>query len=123
MIVMPLEWVLGRDRVGNMPPRKSASSQNSETNNDVPSPLEGLPLMNAEGLYRYLETLAGLVECQARAIETQALGKPSSSKGSSFDDFKKLNCFEALKTSYATFMLDKKADHWWRVTKRLLEDQ
>ncbi|RVW93852.1 hypothetical protein CK203_028252 [Vitis vinifera] len=39
---------------------------------------------------RYLETLAGLVECQARPIETQALGQPSSSKGSSFDDFKKL---------------------------------
>ena len=26
------------------------------------------------------------------------------------------------KTSYATFMLDKKADHWWLMTKRLLED-
>ena len=46
--------------------------------------------MNVEWLYRYLETLAGLVECQARPIETQALGQPSSSKGSSFDDFKKL---------------------------------
>ena len=31
-----------------------------------------------------------MVECQARPIETQALGQPSSSKGSSFDDFKKL---------------------------------
>ena len=66
-----------------MPPRRSAYSQNSETNNDVPSPLEGLPPMNAEGLYRYLETLASLVE-------TLALGQPSSSKGSSFADFKKL---------------------------------
>ena len=107
--------------------------------------------MNAEWLYRYLETLAGLVERQARAIKTQALGQPSSSKGSSFDDFKKLghsyffgildpmeaeawilkiekffdviNCSEELKTSYATFMLDKEADHWWHMTKRLLEDQ
>ena len=26
------------------------------------------------------------------------------------------------KTSYATFMLDKEADHWWLMTKRLLED-
>ncbi|RVW74991.1 hypothetical protein CK203_053679 [Vitis vinifera] len=52
-----------------MPPRRLASSQNSETNNDVPSPLEGLPPMNAEGFYRYLETLASLVE-------TQALGHP-----------------------------------------------
>ena len=27
------------------------------------------------------------------------------------------------KTSYATFMLDKEGDHWWLMTKRLLEDQ
>ena len=107
--------------------------------------------MNAEGLYRYLETLIGLVECQDRAIETQALGQPSSSKGTSFDDFKKLglpyfsstsdpteteawilkikkffdviDCSKEQKTSYATFMLDKEADHWRRMTKRLLEDQ
>ena len=26
------------------------------------------------------------------------------------------------KTSYATFMLDKEVDHWWLMTKRLLED-
>ena len=26
------------------------------------------------------------------------------------------------KTSNATFMLDKEADHWWLMTKRLLED-
>ena len=74
----------------NMPPRRSTSSQNSQANNDVPPPLKGLPPMNAEWLYRYLETLAGLVERQARAIKTQALGQPSSSKGSSFADFKKL---------------------------------
>ncbi|RVW72158.1 hypothetical protein CK203_061810 [Vitis vinifera] len=74
MIVMPLEWVLGRDRVDNMPPRRPTSSQNNQANNDVPHPLEGLPPMNVEGLYRYLETLVGLVERQARAIETQALG-------------------------------------------------
>ena len=96
--------------------------------------------MNAEGLYRYLETLASLVKCQARAIKTQALGEPSYSKGSSFDDFKKLgppyfsstsdpmeaeawifkiekffdviDCFEKQKASYAAFMLDKEVDHW-----------
>ena len=110
-----------------------------------------MPPRNAEGLYRYLETLAGLVERQARAIETQALGQPSSSRGSSFDDFKKLgshyfsgtsnpteveawilkiekffdviDCSKEQKASYATFMLDKEADNWWRMTKRLLEDQ
>ena len=38
-----------------------------------------------------------------------------------------IDCFESKKkkkkkTSYATFMLDKEADHWWLMTKRLLED-
>ena len=107
--------------------------------------------MNVEGLYRYLETLAGLVKRQARAVETQALGQHSSSKGSSFDDFKKLgslyfsdtsepmeaegwilkiekffdviDCFEKQKASYAAFMLDKEVDHWWCITNRLLKDQ
>ena len=133
-----------------MPPRRPTSSQNSKANNDVPPPIEGLPPMNAEALYRYLETLVGLVERQASAIETQALGQPLSSKDSSFDDFKKLgppyfsgssdptkvkawilktetffdviDCSEEQKTSYATFMLDKEADHWWPMTKRLLEN-
>ncbi|KAL6337963.1 hypothetical protein AAG906_005931 [Vitis piasezkii] len=68
-----------------MAPRRTTSSQN------VPPPLEGLPPMNVEELYRYLKTLAGLVMRRARAIETQALGQHSSSKGSSFDDFNKLS--------------------------------
>ena len=34
-----------------------------------------------------------------------------------------IDCFEEQKTSYAAFMLDKEADHWWLMTKRLLEDQ
>ena len=75
----------------NMAPRRTTSSQNSQANNDVLPPLEGLPPMNVEELYRYLETLAGLVKLQARAIETQALGQHSSSKGSSFYDFNKLS--------------------------------
>ncbi|RVX08511.1 hypothetical protein CK203_014270 [Vitis vinifera] len=56
----------------------------------MPLPLEGLPPMNAKELYRFLETLATLVEHQASAIENHAHGQSSSSKGSSFDDFKKL---------------------------------
>ena len=91
-------------------------------------------------------TLAGLVQRQDRAIETQALGQPSSSMGSSFDDFKKLgppyffgtsdpieteaqilkvdkffdviDCSEEQKAFCAAFMLDKEANHWWRMTKR-----
>ncbi|RVW80541.1 Retrovirus-related Pol polyprotein from transposon 17.6 [Vitis vinifera] len=112
-----------------MPPRRAASSQNSQANDDVP-PVEGLPPVSAEGIYR---------------------GQSSSSRGSSFDDFKKLgppyfsgatdpteaeawilkmekffgviDCSEQQKASYAAFMLDKEADHWWRMTRRLLEDQ
>ncbi|RVW46074.1 Transposon Ty3-G Gag-Pol polyprotein [Vitis vinifera] len=150
MTVTPLEWVLGRDRVDIMPPRRAASSQNSQANDDVP-PVEGLPPVSAEGIYRYLGTLAGLVERQARAVGTNVQGQSSSSRGSSFDDFKKLgppyfsgatdpteaeawilkmekffgviDCSEEQKASYAAFMLDKEADHWWRMTRRLLEDQ
>ena len=135
----------------NMPPRRLASSQNSQANDDVPPPLEGLPPMNVKKLYRYLETLASLVECQAEATNTQVLGQSSSSRGNSFDDLKKLcpsyffgipyptkaktwilkmkkffditDCFEEKKASYATFMLDKEVNHWWRMTKRLLKDQ
>ncbi|RVW20291.1 Retrovirus-related Pol polyprotein from transposon 17.6 [Vitis vinifera] len=114
-------------------------------------PVEGLPPVSAEGIYRYLGTLAGLVERQARAVGTNVQGQSSSSRGSSFDDFKKLgppyfsgatdpteaeawilkmekffgviDCSEEQKASYAAFMLDKEADHWWRMTRRLLEDQ
>ncbi|XP_010650244.1 uncharacterized protein LOC100244253 [Vitis vinifera] len=101
--------------------------------------------------YRYLGTLAGLVERQARATGSNGQGRSSSTRGSSFDDFKKLgppcffgtsnpteveawimkiekffdviDCSEEQKVSYAAFMLDKEADHWLRMTKRLLEDQ
>ncbi|RVX04229.1 Retrovirus-related Pol polyprotein from transposon 17.6 [Vitis vinifera] len=37
--------------------------------------------------------------------------------------FDVIDCSEEQKASYAAFMLDKEADHWWRMTKRLLEDQ
>ncbi|RVW84176.1 Retrovirus-related Pol polyprotein from transposon 17.6, partial [Vitis vinifera] len=135
---------------GHHATKKSTSSQNSQANDDVP-PVEGLPPVSAEGIYRYLGTLAGLVERQARAVGTNVQGQSSSSRGSSFDDFKKLgppyfsgatdpteaeawilkmekffgviDCSEEQKASYAAFMLDKEADHWWRMTRRLLEDQ
>ena len=45
-----------------MPPRRLASSQNSQANDDIPPPFEALPPISTEGLYRYLETLVGLVE-------------------------------------------------------------
>ena len=128
-----------------MPPRRAASSQNSQANDDVP-PVEGLPPMSAEGIYRYLGTLAGLVERQARVVGTNVQGQSSSSRGSSFDDFKKLgppyfsgdidpaeveawilkmekffgviDCSKEQKASYTTFMLEKEANPWWRMTKR-----
>ena len=46
--------------------------------------------MSIEGLYRYLGTLASLVEHQAKATGSNGQGQSSSTKGSSFDDFKKL---------------------------------
>ena len=134
-----------------MPPRRPVSSQNSQANDDIPPPPEVLPSMSTEELYRYLGTLAGLVERQARATRSNGQGKPSSSRGSSFDDFKKLghpyfsstsdpieaeawimkiekfldviDCSEEQKASYVAFMLDKEVNHWWHMTKRLLEDQ
>ena len=57
-----------------MPPRRLASSQNSRANNDIPPPPEALPPMSTEGLYRYLGTLAGLVEWQAKATESNGQG-------------------------------------------------
>ena len=114
-------------------------------------PPEALPPVSTEALYRYLGTLAGMVERQARATGSNGQGQSSSTRGSSFDDFKKLgppyfsgtsdpteaeawimkiekffdiiDCSEEQKASYAVFMLDKEADHWWHMTKRLLEDQ
>ena len=51
-----------------MSPRRPTSSQNSQANDDIPPPSEALPPMSTEGLYRYLGTLASLVEHLARAI-------------------------------------------------------
>ena len=51
-----------------MPPRRPTSSQNNQANDDIPPPPVALPPMSIEGLYRYLGTLTGLVERQARAI-------------------------------------------------------
>ena len=134
-----------------MPPRRPASSQNCQANDDISPPPEVLPPMSTKGLYRYLGTLAGLVEHQARATESNGQGQSSSNISSSLDDYKKLgplyfsstsdptkaeawimktekffdviDCSEEQKASYVAFMLDKEADHWWRMTKRLLEDQ
>ncbi|RVW11908.1 hypothetical protein CK203_109212 [Vitis vinifera] len=122
MTVTPLEWVLGRDRVDTMPPRRPTSSQNSQANDDVP-PVEGLPLVSAEGIYRgsslmtsrnwVLLTFSGATdptEAEAWILKMEKF-------------FGVIDCSEEQKASYAAFMLDKEADHWWRMTRRLLEDQ
>ena len=41
-------------------------------------------------LYRYLGTITGLVEHQARATKTDGQGQFATTRGSSFDDFKRL---------------------------------
>ena len=46
--------------------------------------------MSIEGLYRYLGILVGLVECQAKVTGINGQGQSSSTRSSSFDDFKKL---------------------------------
>ena len=46
--------------------------------------------MSTKGLYRYLGTLDGLVEHQVKATGSNGQGQSSSTRGSSFDDFKKL---------------------------------
>ena len=107
--------------------------------------------MSVEGLYRYLGTIVEMVERQARAAETNRQGQSATTRGSSFDDFKRLgppyfsgtsdlteakawitkiekffdaiDCFDEQKASYAIFMLEKEVDHWWRMTRRLLEAQ
>nr|CAN81227.1 hypothetical protein VITISV_038888 [Vitis vinifera] len=104
-----------------MPPRRPASSQNSQANDDIPSPPEALPTMSTEGLYRYLGTLTGLVEHQVRAIGNPTEAKAWIMKIEKF--FEVIDCSVEQKASYAAYMLDKEANHWWRMTKRLLEDQ
>ncbi|RVW78377.1 Transposon Ty3-G Gag-Pol polyprotein [Vitis vinifera] len=122
MTVTPLEWVLGRDKVDTMPPRRPASSQNSQANDDVP-PVEGLPPVSAEGIYRcscfddfkklgppYFSGATDPTEAEAWILKMEKF-------------FGVIDCSEEQKASYAAFMLDKEADHWWRMTRRLLEDQ
>ncbi|RVW87815.1 hypothetical protein CK203_043970 [Vitis vinifera] len=117
--------------LGHHATKKSSFFQNSQANDDVP-PVEGLPPVSAEGIYRYLGTLAGLVERQARAVGTNVQGQSSSSRDPTEAEawilkmekfFGVIDCSEEQKASYAAFMLDKEADHWWRMTRRLLEDQ
>ncbi|KAL6321014.1 hypothetical protein AAG906_011987 [Vitis piasezkii] len=93
-----------------MSPRRPASSQNSQANDDIPPPSEA-----------YLGTLAGLVEHLARAIGNPTEAKAWITKIEKFFDV--IDCSEEQKTSYAAFFLDKEVNHWWRMTKRLLKDQ
>ena len=37
--------------------------------------------------------------------------------------FDVIDCSDEQKASYVSFMLDKEVDHWWRMTRRLLENQ
>ena len=107
--------------------------------------------MSTERLYTYLRSLARLVEHQSRGFGNKGQGQSSSSRGNSFYDFKRLgppyfsgssnsteaessimkidklfdvvHCYEKQKATYATFMLDNEVDQWWRMTRRVLEDQ
>ena len=37
--------------------------------------------------------------------------------------FDVVHCSEEQKASYVAFLLDNKANHYWRITRRLLEEQ
>ncbi|RVX07590.1 hypothetical protein CK203_025146 [Vitis vinifera] len=102
MTIMPLEW-------DNIPPRRPISSQNSQANNDVPHPLEGLPPMNVEGLYRspYFSGTLDPTEAEVWILKIEKF-------------FDVIDCSEKQKASCAAFMLDKEANHWWRVVDRAL---
>ena len=45
--------------------------------------------MSVEGLYRYLGTIVEMIERQARAVETNGQRQSATTRGSSFDDFKR----------------------------------
>ena len=124
---------------GTIPPRRNLSSKTSQANDDVPCQFENVGLMSVEGLYRYLRTIARMVELQARAIETNGQGQSATTRGSSFDDFKRLgppyfsgtldptkaeawitkieklfyviDFYDEQKASYVAFMLNKEAGH------------
>ena len=46
--------------------------------------------MCAKGRYRYLGIITRLVEHQALVVETNGQGQSTTTRGSSFDDFKRL---------------------------------
>ena len=133
-----------------MPPRRDSSSQTSHANDDITPQFENMGPMSTKGFYRYLGTIAELLERWARVAETNGQGQSATTRGSSFDDFKRLrpyfsgtsdpteakawiikieiffdviDCSDEQKASYSAFMLDKEVDHWWHMTKRLLETQ
>ncbi|RVW98888.1 Transposon Ty3-G Gag-Pol polyprotein [Vitis vinifera] len=120
MTVTPLEWVLGRDRVDTCHQGDLASSQNSQANDDVP-PVEGLPPVSAEGIYSSFDDFKKLGPPYFSGATDPTEAEAWILKMEKF--FGVIDCSEEQKASYAAFMLDKEADHWWRMTRRLLEDQ
>ena len=61
---------------------------------------------------RHPRVFHGLTDCQR-----------TPGNGASQKYFEVLNCSETQKVVFATFMLGGKAEHWWRMEKRLLESQ
>ncbi|RVW27201.1 Transposon Tf2-2 polyprotein [Vitis vinifera] len=103
-----------------MPPRRPASSQNSQANDDVPL-VEGLPPVSAEGIYSSFDDFKKLGPPYFSGATDPTEAEAWILKMEKF--FGVIDCSEEQKASYAAFMLDKEADHWWRMTRRLLEDQ
>ncbi|KAL6345741.1 hypothetical protein AAG906_017485 [Vitis piasezkii] len=84
-----------------------ASSQNSQANDDIPPPPRLCPMKVGSP---YFSGTSDPTEAEAWIMKIEKF-------------FDVIDCSEEQKASYAAFMLDKEADHWWRMTKRLLEDR
>ena len=77
---------------------------------DNPNFIGVAPLMILRGWVLIFSSTSDPIEAEAWILKIEKF-------------FEVIDCSEEQKASYAAFMLDKEADHWWRMTKRLLEDQ
>ena len=59
-----------------MPPRRLASSQNSQANDDIRPPPEAFPSMSTKGIYRYLGTLLDWLRGRLELLEVMVKDNP-----------------------------------------------
>ncbi|RVW43163.1 ATPase 11, plasma membrane-type [Vitis vinifera] len=101
MTVTPLEWVLGRDRVDIIPPRRPSSFQNSQANDDIPPPPKAFALYEGSSF----DDFKKLVPLYFSGISDPTKAEAWIMKIEKFFDV--IDCSEEQKASYVAFMLDK----------------